>query len=274
MTDKQNKIFNADYTKYWKTAVNNPVDKIQIPNENDILYWLKKFDLNNLGKTLDLGCSFGRLYPSLRSVSKQVFGCDPEPSSIELAFKYGYDHLEVGVAESTNFNSNFFDLVFSWGVFDTVILNDALIELNRISKNKVLFTGKSKKYFKKDANALIAERNAFLKGHGNRFTDLNLLSKYISKFGFRILKLILFPLRGDFAQKKYVELDVIKTVDIETYEYMILLEKTEDISKNMINAPHLWGLFSETMEMLARENDFKSCMDFFKEPNFKKIVNS
>ena len=274
MSKKINNRFNKDYTQYWQKVVNVSKDKISIPDELNVSYWLKKLNLYNFNNTLDLGCSYGRLFECLKKISKDVSGCDPEKYAIELAKKKKYYEVRIGSAEETSFPSNNFDFVFSWGVFDTVNLNLALLELNRISKKFVLFTGKNNFYSNVDLPALVAERNAFLKGHQNKFTNINLLIKVIEKFGFRISKLILFPLRGDWARNIYIEWDVCDSSPIEGYEYLIVLEKTADVFHLANKIESLWSPFSETMNELAKKHNFDDCISLFKSNNFEKIIKN
>ena len=90
MSKKINNRFNKDYTQYWQKAVNVSKDKISIPDELNVSYWLKKLNLYNFNNTLDLGCSYGRLFECLKKISKDVSGCDPEKYAIELAKKKKY----------------------------------------------------------------------------------------------------------------------------------------------------------------------------------------
>ena len=265
MTEKN--IFGRDYTQYWQQAVKTSVDGLPIPTEDDAKFYVERLGLKTINTCLDLGCSDGRMFDVLASVGTRVSGIDIDPFAVEIAAAKGYQDVNVAGAEKLPFPDNFFDLIFAWGVFDTIDLNIALPEVNRASQGWFLFTGKSDTYHEDDVAALRAEKGAFLKGHPNKFTNLETLRDKISGFGFKISHLLVFERRGDFGKRKFLHYTDDDFANLRAYEYLILAEKVSDLAVPE-PAPIEWSHFSKTMSDLASRNGFDDCESFLESSAF------
>lgn len=157
--------FNKEYTNYWQNTISKSVDGLKIPGEFEAAHILKYLEITPSEKVLDLGCSYGRMSNVLSRLSSSIYGIDPDPYAVEQAKNNQYINVVQGTAEITNMPSNFFDVVFSWQVFDVVDQLKGFVELNRIlnSNGRFLITGKNYNYFEDDKFAFTAEKNAALK---------------------------------------------------------------------------------------------------------------
>lgn len=254
--------FNKEYTEYWQAAISKSMDGLKIPGADEAAQLLKMAGIVETDKILDLGCSYGRMYEVLSVYSKDVHGVDPDPFALEQAIIFKYTSLTKGTAECTGMLNDTFNFIFSWQVFDVVDQLKGFFELNRIlkDKGKILVTGKNYKYFEDDIYAFKAEKNAAIKNFPNHFTKLDVLKSNIEKLGFKIIKLLLFPRRGDFGLMKYYEADLGQEA-FQAYEYLIICEKyvtVKDLPDISIDS-----LYSTTSDKIAKEKGFNSALALF-----------
>jgi ubiquinone/menaquinone biosynthesis C-methylase UbiE len=257
-------IFDKDYMKYWQQAVEKSIDGTIIAGPKICAEYVKFLDIKPNQRALDLGCSFGRMFPVLREKTSEVYGVDLDESVVkEAASKYDYKKALVGKAEEVPFADGYFDAVMAWAVFDVVDQNKGFAEANRILKKggKLLVTGKNARYHEDDRLGFVAERNARIKNFPNRFTDLKLLLEKINEWGFKVEKEFCFARRGDMGLNKTSPEQEI-TKDKKTYEYLLILEKTEDVED--IPSWRLTYPASLTAETKARQAGHKDLMEFFR----------
>ena len=258
--------FDESYTNYWTSAIKNSIDGTKIAGEVEIRNYLRNVLIRRNDYVLDLGCSYGRMFELLASYSDHVFGVDPETSALAQARQFGYQDLLEGTAENTNMPSHFFDLVFSWAVFDVVNQLEGLKEVNRILKvgGTILFTGKNDEYYPDDELAFLAEKNAFLKGFPNRFTNLSTMLKYLPQLGFILKNLYLYPRRGDMGLSQFEDRTEKENTALRGYEYLIICSKNSDIDH--IQDLELGALdmaSSRTAIFLSQKQGFSDYRDYF-----------
>ena len=255
--------FNDKYTKYWEHSTSKSIDGLKIPGEIEAAHMLNYLNISKSDKILDLGCSFGRMFKVLNKFSNNIYGVEPDKYAINKANKFNYVKIFNGTAENTGFANKFFDLIFSWQVFDVVDQFNALVECNRVLKlnGHILFTGKNNNYKMNDEFAFKAEKNAFIKKFPNRFTNLKILNKNIDKIGFKVIKLFLFPKRGDFGLLNYSEKDS-NNENFECYEYLLICKKISELN-NISGIDNLTSKTSLTSERIASQKGFISAKDLF-----------
>lgn len=256
--------FGEGYTKYWASAVNKSVDGTVIAGVNEAKHFLQYLSIEKQHRILDLGCSFGRMYEALSIYSGHVYGIDPDLFAVEKARLQPYSEVRQGSAEAAGFDKNLFDFVFCWAVFDVVDHIKGLAEINRIlrSGGKLLLTGKNDNYHADDELAFKAEKNAFLKGFPNKFTDLNAVLKNFEIMGFKLDRLFIFPCRGDFGVLKFLERSEGDNSEYIGYEYMILCHKVADQDTAVPNGK-LDGEFSKTAARMAGQKGYASAKELF-----------
>jgi cyclopropane fatty-acyl-phospholipid synthase-like methyltransferase len=93
--------FNKEYTEYWEAAVSRSIDGTVIAGEQQVKHFLKLLGINNVQKMLDLGSSFGRMYPVLAEFGENIYGCEPDPFAIERCKEYPYVEVKNGTGENT-----------------------------------------------------------------------------------------------------------------------------------------------------------------------------
>lgn len=257
--------FDKEYTKYWSSAVNKSVDGTIIAGVKEAKHVLKYLQLKNAGKALDLGCSVGRMHEALAIYSDAVYGVDIDSYAVEKARLQAYKDVRVGTAEETSFDADFFDLVFCWAVFDVVDHNKGLAEINRVLKTggTLLLTGKNDNYFDDDVLAYKAEKNAFLKGFPNRFTDLKAVLGSLPSLGFELDTLLLFPRRGDFGTLGFVDQGVEKLETYHGYEYLIMCHKIGEHNSSALVDVTLENQFSKTAKTAAGKAGYELANEFF-----------
>ena len=157
--------FNKDYTNYWKEAVNKSIDGTVIADKSIAKTFLDKINISKDLISLDIGCSFGRMYDLLDLYSSEVHGVDIDKYAIKEAKKYNYKSLQVSSSTSINHSNNSFQLIFCWAVFEILDHVKTLVEMNRLLSigGHVLLTAKNDYYDNDDLLAFNAEKNAFLK---------------------------------------------------------------------------------------------------------------
>lgn len=257
--------FGEEYTKYWASAVNKSVDGTVIPGINEAKYFLQSIGIERHNRVLDLGCSFGRMFEALSTYSDHVYGIDPDPYAVEKSRLQPYEKVRQGSAETTGLDNKFFDFVFCWAVFDVVDHKKGLIEINRILRDggKFLLTGKNDNYHSDDELAFKAEKNAFLKGFPNKFTDLSVVLKNFKNFGIQLDKLYIFPRRGDFGLLNFSELSKDDNSKNIGYEYVILGHKVADHEPAAVPNENLDGKFSKTAARMAVQRGSAGSAELF-----------
>jgi len=106
--------FDMKYTEYWKLAVNKSIDGTTIPGLRHAEKFLSEIQFSQSSPTIvDVGCSFGRMFPLLSGISKTVHGLDVDPFALNSAANFTYSSLRIASAENTNFEDCFADLVFA-----------------------------------------------------------------------------------------------------------------------------------------------------------------
>jgi SAM-dependent methyltransferase len=257
--------FDKEYTQYWSSAVNKSVDGTIIAGVNEAKHFLQYLGIKRDDRTLDLGCSFGRMHEALAVYSDQIFGIDPDQYAIEKAGLQPYREVCPGTAEHTGFEKEFFDVVFCWAVFDVVDHKKGLAEINRILKDggKLLLTGKNDNYYPDDSLAYKAEKNAFLKEFPNKFTDLSAVLDSFHQLGFKLDKLHIFPRRGDFGLLNFVDQSNDFQDNYIGYDYLIICHKIAEPDAIQLLDVNLDGPFSKTSITMAKQAGFLNPKEFF-----------
>jgi len=257
--------FDKEYTQYWSSAVSKSVDGTIIPGVNEALYFLQYLEIKRDDLVLDLGCSFGRMHEALAFYADQIFGIDPDPYAVEKANLQPYQEVCQGTAEHTEFDDEFFDVVFCWAVFDVVDHKKGFTEINRILKNggKLLLTGKNNNHFPDDSLTFKAEKNAFLKGFPNKFTDLVVVLRNLQKLGFKLDKLFIFPRRGDFGLLNFVNQGNELLDNYLGSDYLIICHKISEQNAIGLHGVNLEGPFSKTAIKKAAKAGFLSPKEYF-----------
>lgn len=257
--------FKKKYTEYWKDATKNPVDGLAISGLREVQTFLPFLKIKKGEKILDMGCSFGRLYPALAEYTNRISGVEPDPYAVEKAKLNPYEEVYIGTAEKTGFGSSCFDHIFCWAVFDVVDHAKGFKEANRILKKggRFLVTGKNNNYHMNDEFAFKAEKNAFLKAFPNHFAKMKNLLQRLPLLGFDLEKLFLFPRRGDVGKLKFIEIDN-KESNYLGYEYLIICQKITDVMESKEPPIKLDCSFSITAEKIAVQRGYKSAEALFK----------
>jgi SAM-dependent methyltransferase len=257
--------FGEEYTRYWSSAVNKSVDGTIIAGVDEAKYFLQYMGIKRVGRALDLGCSVGRMHEALAAYCDRIYGTDPDAYAVGNASLKPYVEVRQGTAENSGFDSDFFDVVFCWAVFDVVDHKRGLAEINRILRNggKLLFTGKNDNYFPDDALAYRAEKNAFLKGFPNKFTDLSAVLGSLNNFGLKLDKLFIFPRRGDFGLLNFVDQGNDPRDDYRGYDYLILCHKVAGPDVARLAGVNFEKPFSNTAIAMAAQAGFSSPKEFF-----------
>lgn len=254
--------FNKNYVDYWKKRVKNDYNGHKtVPEKNVQKFFINKLNISEKDLVLDLGCGHGALFELLHSFSKNIIGMDINKYAIKEALNYPYRQLKRGSAEKTTLPKEAFDKVIAWAVYDVVDQNKALVEENRILKDSgvLLITGKNRRYLSTDREAFIAERNAKLKNFPNHFTDVYGLIKNIAAFGFEVVEAYGFIRRGDFANKKYIDLLDVKNRSF--YEFLLILKKIDNPESEIDN---ICMEYSDTASKIAEKYGFSNIKKFFK----------
>jgi SAM-dependent methyltransferase len=261
--------FNKSYTQYWESAVQKSVDGTVIAGLREVDLFLSPLGLSNSDRVLDLGCSTGRMCEALTRYSSAVYGAEPDTYAVGKASAKPYQEVLQGTAEATGYPARFFDFVFCWAVFDVVDHFDGLSEINRILKDggRFLITCKADNYDPEDVLAFKAEKNAFLKGFPNKFTNLALLCRQLGAFGFELTELVTFPRRGDMGLLNYTRQRVAESPlgeVIDAYEYLMVAKKISTPASMQKDAGvPLDGQFSATAKTLAAHAGYASVKEYF-----------
>lgn len=247
--------FDQKYHEYWGNAINKSLDGTVIPGLDVCNHYVNILSVKPDDRLLDLGCSYGRLYPVFANYTKHVFGVDVDLQVVNEAIKKPYVIAIVGQAEKLAFPSNFFDQIVAWGVFDIVDQIECLKEANRILKvgGKFLFTAKGARYPESDSLAFIAERNAKLKNFPNRFVDLELLTQALPLLGFFMEQKFHFSKRGDLGLNQPLS-DQGEIQTNSCYEFAAILRKVSEPSGAGVE--EWWNEFSVTARNKAERDGF------------------
>jgi SAM-dependent methyltransferase len=252
-------IFDESYTQYWREAVATPVDGIQIAGEGQVRRMLETMSIESSDKVLDLGCSYGRLFQVLNHYSDNIYGVDPDGSAVSDASNCAYKEAKIGTCEEIPFEDSYFNHIICWAVFEVVNQEKCLVEANRtlLTGGKFLLSGKNSNYLWTDNAAFTAEKNAYLKGFSQSFTDVKILIGQLSMFGFRLNQLHTFPARGDMAIDLNGSQKDLTVLDEEFYEFVLVLEKTEIVTpSNLAKIEEFSFEFSNTCSKKAHESNF------------------
>lgn len=251
--------FDKKYTEYWANTVDASVDGTVIAGLSQVEHFLNKLTIQRNDRILDLGCSFGRMCQALSRYSDFIYGVEPDEFAVTEATKKSYIDVKQGYAESTGYSPLFFDVVFSWAVFDVVNHLKSLIEVNKILKinGKFIFTGKNDIYPTDDVLGFTAEKNAYLKGHPNRFTDLKNLVTHANNLGFQINNIYLFRNRGDFGLLKFNEVNA-EELEYIGYEYLVIATKIGSTKDKNIEDLVLDSPFTKTALLMAKAKGFNT----------------
>ena len=257
--------FDEKYTKYWSCAINRSVDGTKIAGMNEAVHFLELLSLNRHDRVLDMGCSFGRMHEAIAVYSDRIFGLEPDSFAVEQARLRPYKEVRQGSAEYTGFDSNFFELIFCWAVFDVVDHKKGLLEISRIlkDKGKLLITGKNSNYFQDDELGFKAEKNAFLKGFPNRFTNLTEVLSSLAQFGLKLDKLVIFPRRGDFGLLNYIDMGSNINGTYTGYEYLMICHKFRQYHIETQNSSIFESAHSKTSLIMAQQAGFSSPREYF-----------
>ncbi|EAK0806397.1 class I SAM-dependent methyltransferase [Campylobacter coli] len=215
MSSKQE--YWENYLSYWLKRVkdsnveNNGEAKDKIANDEvsgiyiDLLnsYCKKRF-LKNI--ILDYGCGSGRFYEKICSLGMEYYGCDIAQSCLEYCKKkYSDIRLKQVTNDKIPWDSNFFNSLFCYGVFDACEQNILLGEILRVLKSNgvALITGKNILFHEDDSDALHAEVAARKNGHPNYFTDFRNMYSQLIERKIHILEMRFFERRQDISINKF-----------------------------------------------------------------------
>ena len=256
--------FNKEYTEYWESAVSRSIDGTVIAGEQQVKHLLKLLEISNTKTVLDLGSSFGRMYPVLAEFGKHIYGCEPDPFAIERSKNYPYVEVKNGTGEKTGYGNEIFDLVFCWAVFELVDHIRGLIEFNRILKigGFALISGKNSNYRQDDELGLRAEIGAFRKSFPHRFTKLDQMVSHLENFGFEIRRLLVFPRRGDFGLLNYIDMTDNHNLDFDGYEYLLLITKVSSNLPSHVSSLVLDSTISDTAFAKAEIEGYSSVQKY------------
>jgi len=259
--------FNREYTEYWIKTVDKSIDGTVIPSNKHALHFFKKFGIDVVHQNvLDIGCSNGRMFDALSTVSESIIGVELDPFAVALARKKNYVRLIESRAEEMPLPDETADFVFSWLVFDILDQATFLCEASRIIKlgGLLLFTFTGSDYFDDDELALQAEANAFKKRFPKQFTNPQKLLEFFPIAGFEMKKICAFYRRGDFGRLKYVQLDLNKPIP-KFYEAIVVVKKVGEMRLDNIEtaAAELSSKVSITSTRIAQELGYSDSKSLF-----------
>ena len=250
MNEERKTYWNETYYQYWKarveesknSALENNSHQIQgdVKTSSEQTYIDAVESLNILPsyKLLELGCGFGRNADVLYSKTPHLYFVDISESMLRAAREGNSHRPEIqfflSEAEHLPFETNTFDRVMCFSVFDALFQKEALIEMNRVmNTNGLLYlTGKNSFYFNDDEKALTAEINARAKKHPNSFTHVKTLLAHLSSFGFSLCNSKYYLRRGDTYEGRFQT-----EFPDRFYEYALTLKKDKlavlDLTSNL-----------------------------------------
>lgn len=256
--------FNKEYTEYWEAAVSRSIDGTVIAGEQQVKRFLKLLGINSVQKVLDLGSSFGRMYPVLAEFGEHIYGCEPDPFAIERCKEYPYIEVKNGTGENTGYENELFDLIFCWAVFELVDHVRGLVEFNRVLKTGgfAVISGKNSNYQQDDELGIRAEIGAFRKSFPHRFTRLDQMVNHLEDFGFEICKLLVFPRRGDFGLLNYVDMTNSHKLEFVGYEYLLLITKSKSELSSQVSSLNLESKISDAASAKAEIEGYESAQKY------------
>lgn len=261
--------FNSEYTKYWIKAIDKSIDGTVIPGNKHALHFFRKFEIDVVSQTVvDIGCSNGRMFDSLSTVSKSIIGIELDPFAATLAREKNYDLVIESRAEEMPLSDGTIDFVFSWLVFDILDQATFLCEVSRIIKlgGLFLFTFTGNDYFDDDELGLQAEANAFRKSFPKQFTNPQKLIDFLSISGFEVKNFCVFQRRGDFGRLQYVQLDLNEPIP-NFYEGILVVKKMRGISLNKVKRDklntQLSSRHSKTSTRIAQKLGYPDSVSLF-----------
>lgn len=234
MKDLRESYWNDQYFSYWKKRVDESTAQTTrssvtrgdhvVPADTIYEAILDKCLINN-GRILDVGCGWGRFFSAFAKRNLTIYGVDISEKMIvesQLAARQYAAEIRQSTAESLPFDSDFFDFVVCFGVFDATYQHRAVGEFMRVVKpgGRVVITGKHYRYHEDDQEARLAEAGAKRKGEPNFFTDVPLLINQLRSQGHSVVNEYYFSRRGDFGKGKYAE-----TIPDRFYEYCLAIVK-------------------------------------------------
>jgi len=251
--------WNEEYVKYWKdvtddanqegTVTHVPKEKSgdsKAPGESVLITLFEILQIRQKECLLDYGCGFGRFYPYF-SERSDYCGIDISQAMIEECqrrYPQARDRFLVAEGEKLPFQTESFDKIVCFGVFDACYQECALVEMMRVCKigGEILITGKNINYFSDNEQALIAEEAARKKGHPNYFTDIKSVLQQLQNV-VEVVEKRFFLFRGDFGQDKYVT-DMPDTF----YEWAVVLKKVAN--SNALKFERFSDTYSNTWKEL------------------------
>ena len=260
--DPRKAYWNDQYVKYWHERVDEAgVGKSKIikgdnKTEDDSVYHTV-FQKNppNPGSVLDVGCAWGRMFPTYDRLSLKITGIDISKAMIEEAREQWANascvtDLRESSAEELPFPESSFDNLCCLAVFDATFQNQAMSEFLRVTRPgaKIYVTGKNDGYFDEDLEAFNAEVGARKKKHPNFFTNTRKLVTLLEAEGHIIDQAYYFPRRGDFAAFRYSS-----TIPERFYEFFLVITRGASYS----SLPCISDAYSNTFKSLGRRESSK-----------------
>jgi len=241
------KTVHRDSVSYWKSATEREGglgNAHPTPLDDVCTRYLNLLEIGASQRVLDVGLGFGRFVDFYHSCGAEVYGIDVDPKMVEDARTTHGDklhELRTASAEDTGFETDFFDRIVCWGVFDELQQGPALYEMARVLKpgGRLLLTGKNALYLRDDEQAMQAEIGARAKNHPNSFTDIPTLE--FRQFGLVIDQSRYFLKRGDLAGDT-----AVNEQPERFYEYLLILERTSEQLVSRSALPVIARSYSKT----------------------------
>ena len=235
-SDPRKAYWNDKYLAYWKTRVDeagkgkSKVISGDSNTEDDSVYQ-KIFAQHgfNAGTLLEVGCAWGRMFPTYLLHGLVVTGSDISQAMVDAARRDWIgqpgvlDVIETA-AETLPFPDQHFDNLSCLATLDATFQHQAMAEFLRVTKPgaRIYVTGKNELYFADDKEAYLAEVGARGKSHPNFFTDTSRLMQLLEQQGHKVESVYCFPRRGDFAAFRHVP-----HLQDRFYEYLLVITRGE-----------------------------------------------